>query len=554
MTIRSMALATALLAGVTASVPAGEFPSFNVSLRARLSLEGPCQDVDARGDLAIVTRDDQIYLIDVSDPDAPVLASTWQHPTEIMSSWDARILRDGVAVVANEIGTDVGLFVLDVSDPTNPVLIRDLSEPEFPGSVHNVWPDPDGRHLYAAGRISSSNHGTYILDLDDLDAPAVLSRVQAEWHDMFPADGRLYIAGSFETYLIADITDRSAPVELSRFDPNTPDTLYIMHSLIPVPGSDIVISTEELQISSDGTSTQGSMRGWDVSDPDHVVPVWRWKSDNMATHPFTTVHNPYVVGDVLTLSCYQDGLRVFDIQDPRDPVEVAYFDTWEGADEPFFFFGNWGVDPYEGLDEIYLSDSINGLFVVAFNGARRTRLEGRVLDADTGDPVLGAQVVSLTADRATPSDLTGAYRLDTGSGTHAIRVAASGYEVLEDELVLDPDGTLVRDFQLVPSTVDVNPVHVASPTFVRAVPNPVRESTTIEVDLDPRHAESIRIDLFAPDGRMVRRLALTPARQGTSTARWDRRDHAGRPVAPGVYLARVRTGTIERSIPLVVLR
>jgi len=551
MTARSMALAAALLAGMPTLAPAGEFPSFNVSLRAHLPLDGPCQDVDARGDLAIVTRDDLVYLIDITDPDAPVIASTWQHPTEEMSSWDARILRDGVAVVANEIGTDVGVFILDVSDPANPSLIRSLEEPEFPGSVHNLWPDADGRHLYAAGRISTTNHGTYILDLADLDAPTVLSRVQAEWHDMYAADGHLFVAGSFETYVIADITDRSAPVELSRFDPNTPDTLYIMHSLLPIPGTDIVVSTEELQIASDGTSTQGSMRGWDVSDPDQVVPVWRWKSDNMATDPFITVHNPYVVGDFLTLSCYQDGLRIFDVSDPRDPVEVAYLDTWEDTGEPFFFFGNWGVDPYEGLDEIYLSDALNGLFVVRFDGARRTRLTGRVLRADTGDPVAGAQVVSLSAARATPSDAAGSYTLDTGSGTHALQVAAAGYEVLETELELDALGVLEHDFLLVPTSVGVSPDAEDAPTFVRVSPNPVREHTRIEVALETSPRGPVEVDLVDVTGRRVRRLV---APSGSSVLRWDRRDDEGRRVAAGVYLATVRGTPVERSAPVVVLR
>ena len=55
-------------------------------------------------------------------------------------------------------------------------------------------------------------------------------------------------------------------------------------------------------------------------------------------------------------------------------------------------------------------------------------------------------------------------------------------------------------------------------------------------------------------GRLVRRLRSGVLSAGRHEFLWDRRDAAGREVAPGVYLARVSTGTEEKTTRVVILK
>jgi hypothetical protein len=78
-----------------------------------------------------------------------------------------------------------------------------------------------------------------------------------------------------------------------------------------------------------------------------------------------SVHNPFVVGDTLYLSHYSDGVRVWDLADPDNPVETARFVPPDLPDR----YGRpmktlvWGV--YPDGDLVYASDIAHGLWILA---------------------------------------------------------------------------------------------------------------------------------------------------------------------------------------------
>jgi choice-of-anchor B domain-containing protein len=527
---------------------------FNVTLRSHVFV-APCSDISARGDYVYLGRHSGgCDIFDVSDPDNPVFVSNWVHPTFEIRTWDLRPLGDDLLLVSNEDDAGFGTIVLDVSTPSAPVMLTELGEPTFPPLVHNIWPDPDGVHAYLSGY--GGDQGTYIVNLTDPLAPTVDAAVLGEIHDSHIQDDLLYIAGGFEATSVYDVTDRTAPSPLVYFSPNTPDTLFYQHNVVPVRDTDYIVVTEEIQLPTDGFFyDQGSMRGYDISDPGNPVEVWRWKSENMQTDSDITPHNAYVVGDYLYLSCYQDGLKVFDITDPTDPVEVAFYDTF--PDEPEGLFeGNWGVWPYAGNDRIYLSDWQNGLFVVNFNGARKSTITGQVLDAVTLDPIPGAVVRSVTANRTKPSDAGGAYELATGSGTHDFEVSAEDYQLLEETLALVDDGSLDHDFLLQPLTVSVGEAPVAQVArLVGAAPNPFNPRTAVRYEV-PTHAAGLPLSLTVYDvgGREVRELVAGPAAPGIFTSTWDGRDDQGADVASGVYVVRLTVGETRDAERLTLMK
>lgn len=83
-------------------------------------------------------------------------------------------------------------------------------------------------------------------------------------------------------------------------------------------------------------------------------------------------------------------------------------------------------------------------------------------------------------------------------------------------------------------------------------PNPFAAQTTLSYRLDARGPATLEVfDLL---GRRVRVLADGELLAGPHTTTWDGRDGAGRPVANGVYLVRLRTGDASSTRRVSVLR
>ena len=83
-------------------------------------------------------------------------------------------------------------------------------------------------------------------------------------------------------------------------------------------------------------------------------------------------HNPFIIGDLVYVSYYEDGVQVFDISDPMAPQQVAYFDTWLDNTEYNTTQGCWGVYPFLPSGRIIASDSSNGLFLLELDESVNT--------------------------------------------------------------------------------------------------------------------------------------------------------------------------------------
>lgn len=81
-------------------------------------------------------------------------------------------------------------------------------------------------------------------------------------------------------------------------------------------------------------------------------------------------HNPHINGNYMYVSCYEDGVQVFDISDVTNQntiKRVAYYDTYiqnNGSGYPSGFAGCWGVYPYLASGCVLASDINNGFFTM----------------------------------------------------------------------------------------------------------------------------------------------------------------------------------------------
>jgi subtilisin-like proprotein convertase family protein len=92
----------------------------------------------------------------------------------------------------------------------------------------------------------------------------------------------------------------------------------------------------------------------------------------------------------------------------------------------------------------------------------------------------------------------------------------------------------------------------AATALLGNAPNPFNAGTRILFDL--ARDDRVRLDLFDVRGRLVRRLLDAPLAAGRHEVAWDSRDDAGRPVASGTYLCRLRGDGLERFRTLSAVR
>jgi hypothetical protein len=95
-------------------------------------------------------------------------------------------------------------------------------------------------------------------------------------------------------------------------------------------------------------------------------PISAWTADWQHL-----VHNHEIRWPYVFVSGYLDGLQIFSLMDPEDPVTVAYYDTYTGPpskDRPAMFNGAFGVDVRNADGLIVVSDMTTGFWAFRMEG------------------------------------------------------------------------------------------------------------------------------------------------------------------------------------------
>lgn len=103
--------------------------------------------------------------------------------------------------------------------------------------------------------------------------------------------------------------------------------------------------------------------------------------------------------------------------------------------------------------------------------------------------------------------------------------------------------------------VAASPVHAPAPARTRvagAYPNPFNPATELRFELATR--EWVHAEVLDLRGRLVRTLVAAPLEAGTHDASWDGTDEAGRAVASGTYLWRLRAGSRQFTGKMSLVR
>lgn len=267
-------------------------------------------------------------------------------------------VRDGVLYAAT---TASGLLIYDVSDPSAPAFLSQYAvtvgaNVDLFGNAHNIYLSPVADLVFAI----NDTHPQTDLRVIDVSDPArpfeagrfVISEARSTLegaHDVHVVTlgGRqiAFLNSLANGFYVLDVTDPAAIEVVSQ---TIPEGNAFSHSgwVTDLDGRLIYLNGDE--------GADQHLRLYDATNLEAPELLAEWQ-----TRPGTSVHNIEIDGRYAYVSYYIDGLRVFDLEDPTSPREVAHYDTVAPEDERDILQGNWGVHLADGV--VYLSDRETGI-------------------------------------------------------------------------------------------------------------------------------------------------------------------------------------------------
>ena len=207
-----------------------------------------------------------------------------------------------------------------------------------------------------------------------------------------------------------------------------------------------------------------SLKVVDVSDLSNLSVTALFNSGVDAN---SIAHNLIIRDDFVYVSYYHDGLQIFDISDPYNPIKAGYYDTYL-PDNHNGYAGNWGVDPQLPSGIILASDVQSGLFVLEFDYNRQSICDGDSLLFDTSYINTAGFYISNTLDTLGYSDIIviELSTVPTASSTQSISIA-NGDSILLGGIYRTTAGifidTLVNQFgcdSIVNTTLSILPTTI----------------------------------------------------------------------------------------------
>lgn len=218
-------------------------------------------------------------------------------------------------------------------------------------------------------------------------------------------------------------------------------------------------------------------------------------------------HNPFILGDMLVVSYYHEGVVFYDMSDPTNVTEIGYYDTSTAHTSYSGFDGCWGVYPYLPSGRVIASDDLNGLFVLDATTAMASMLpvsweyvEAQAQDAavvinwQTSQEVnnKGFWIERLKADNRFER-LGFVHASETYDYSYTDKTAATGvnfYRIAQQ----DYDGS-IHYSSLVSARIE------KEKDIIGLYPNPVNSGSSFSVQM--AKAASLKVDLLNMQGQVV---------------------------------------------------
>ncbi|PIQ60403.1 MAG: hypothetical protein COV99_11565 [Bacteroidetes bacterium CG12_big_fil_rev_8_21_14_0_65_60_17] len=334
-------------------------------------------------------------IIDISDPSSPKVLKRWRIESQELHTglggmdvkyfkWNDRYY----VVQSTQFGpgpnNDLGAYILDVTGLPDAATVREagrIHEPDLPGGFHNifVYKHSNGRvylfttvsgpnaHIYDLGSIVDGDSGNGFVGTVPVPLPG--GETSGSYHDLYVAwhpdteEDRFY-GGGTGGYYVYDVTDVENP-ELEITLTGITGVRY-GHTFTPSPDGRYVVTETEYQYAPLRMFDLKPALDGDVTNIRQPISAWTANWQNL-------VHNHEVRWPFVFVSGYHDGLQVFSMMDPENPVTVGYYDTYTGSRkagvmEGAVANGAFGVDVRNADGLIVISDMTTGFWTFRMEG------------------------------------------------------------------------------------------------------------------------------------------------------------------------------------------
>lgn len=307
---------------------------------------------DKHKEYALIGGVNGTYFIDITDPKAPVVRD--------YVGGQYCILREiktfkNYCYVTNQCSE--GLKIIDMQYLPDSVHVVSTGTNVL-RNCHTIWIS-DAKLYCASLVINNTNLQVGVFSLSNPEFPIFLHSVASDYsfataHDMYSRRDTVYFSGGNGIQVFKYDSLQNKFIILGTYS-NYSKQGYCHSNYLTENGKYLVFCDE--------VPAAIPIHIVDVSNLQNIQPV-----SEFLPGPYTTPHNPYVIGnDWAIISCYEDGLRIYDIRDPYHPKQAGFFDTycWSGIDQGYYtgeYVGNWGAYPFLPSRTIIALDMQNGAF------------------------------------------------------------------------------------------------------------------------------------------------------------------------------------------------
>ena len=265
----------------------------------------------------------------------------------VNSGWREIKTYSHYAYVVSE-GTNSRLQIIDLQYlPDSVSLITSWNYSGFT-QAHNI--SRSGPYLYISGGNASPNGGVQIIDITDPVNPVRRGNNTVRYvHDCRVSNDTIWGTNiNNQKISIMNGVNKDNVTEIRNFN-----TLQSMpHNLTFSPDKKYIYVTYE-------NETPGMLDIWNVEDLENITYIRSWQPTGIET---AITHNVEVFGNYAIVAHYTAGIRILDLTNPSNPLEVAWYDT-RPQDNSTNFLGCWAVYKFPS-GKIIGSDITNGLFVI----------------------------------------------------------------------------------------------------------------------------------------------------------------------------------------------
>jgi choice-of-anchor B domain-containing protein len=305
---------------------------------------------------------DSVYFFDVTNPAAIVKCDVKWGRNRVINR-DFETYSHYVYCVSDN-GPGGALQIFDLQYlPDSVHLVKEDSA--LSSNTHSIFIDSASKRLYLNltkpfGNIPKD--AMQIASLVDPENPVLIGRLTDSTnvcggvHEAYFRNDTAYCSCQYKGLQIFDVQDPTYSKYIGGITPPYPFNGYNHTSWLDDSGKYLVF-TDEVPYGL-------PIKLYDVSDktsPDYKT--------NFNSHTGATPHNVIWLGNKMWTSAYEDGMVLWDMTNPLNPVIQGFYDTY--YQNPTGVYGGltgcWGVYPFFASGNIAASDMHNGLFMLRYD-------------------------------------------------------------------------------------------------------------------------------------------------------------------------------------------